>query len=308
MKIFVSPWAGILVALLCSCNPLDTIDPPGIVLKVESDSALFAVIGDYGKEGEPELKVSILVKSWQPDFILTTGDNNYEYGDYSTLHRNIGQFYGNFIYNYDAPLEYRCSGKASKEEINRFFPSPGNHDRAGSRDLQPYLNYFTLPGQEEYYSFIWGNAVFFSLNSLPGSDLEVQRAWLEEEAAGAGDRFRIVYFHHPPYSPGSHGDTDYMQWDFHRMGVDVVLSGHDHIYAHMEMPGEEGLHYIVNGLGGKSIYSCQGERLDPDVVTVACYNKEFGAMRCLVTLDRLEMAFYPVDHPETPVDVLLLDR
>ena len=308
MKGLVNIWAAGGLAMLCSCNALDLIDPPGIVLSVDADSALFAVIGDYGKQGESGFRVASLVKNWAPDFILTTGDNNYEYGAYSTLQRNIGQLYGDFIYNYDAPEEYRCNGKAREEKINRFFPSPGNHDWNGSLGLQPYLNYFTLPGMEEYYSFSWGHAMFFSINSLPEADLIAQRNWLEEEVAKAGEKFRIVYFHHPPYSPGKHGDTDYMQWDFHDWGVDVVICGHDHIYARMERPGEAGLHYIVNGLGGKSIYACDGGRMDPEVATIACFNDNYGAMRCTVTVDRLEMAFYSADNPDVPVDTLILER
>ncbi len=50
----------------------------------------FAVIGDYGKAGSPELAVSNLVKSWNPDFIITLGDNNYEYGEAATIDTNIG--------------------------------------------------------------------------------------------------------------------------------------------------------------------------------------------------------------------------
>lgn len=308
MNAFVKIWALCGLAFLIGCNSMDLIEPPGIVVNIDADSVLFAVIGDYGKQSESELKVASLVKTWFPDFILTTGDNNYEYGDYSTLERNIGRFYGNFIYNYDAPEEYRCNGKAREEKTNRFFPSPGNHDWSGSRGLQPYLNYFTLPGKEEYYSFSWGHAMFFSINSLSDADLIEQRSWLEEEVTKAGDRFRIVYFHHPPYSPGSHGDTDYMQWDFYDWGVDVVICGHDHIYARMEKPGEEGLHYIVNGLGGKSIYACNGGRMDPDVVTMACFNEDYGAMRCTVTLNRLEMAFYSTENPDTPEDRLIIER
>jgi hypothetical protein len=36
----------------------------------------FAIIGDFGYAGENEFKVSELVKSWHPAFILSMGDNN----------------------------------------------------------------------------------------------------------------------------------------------------------------------------------------------------------------------------------------
>ncbi len=301
-RFFLVAGCSIFLAHFWSCNTLGIIEPPGIITAVGADTIVFAVIGDYGKESDSEKAVADLVKSWQPDFILTTGDNNYQTGDYSTLHQNIGQYYCDYIYNYDAPPEYQCLGRAFEDKVNRFFPSPGNHDGAGALDLEPYLNYFTLPGKESYYSFTWGNAVFFSINSLASSDLETQRLWLEAELAKTGDKFKIVYFHYPPYSPGSHGDSEQMQWNFLEWGADLVVSGHDHIYARMEKEGEEGLYYIVNGLGGRSIYTCNAARLDPAVASIICYNENYGAMRCKVTFDRLEVAFYSISDPESPVD------
>ncbi len=57
-----------------------------INLKLKSQESIkFAVIGDFGWAGQPELDVSDLVKSWNPDFIITTGDNNYDYGADSTI-------------------------------------------------------------------------------------------------------------------------------------------------------------------------------------------------------------------------------
>ena len=52
-------------------TPTNTLTPwpPGTIH--------FAVIGDYGDAGQAELDVANLVKSWNPDFIITTGDNNY---------------------------------------------------------------------------------------------------------------------------------------------------------------------------------------------------------------------------------------
>ena len=80
----------------------------------------FAVIGDYGKASTNELNVSNLVKSWNPEFVLTVGHNNYEYGEASTIDTNIGLYYSDFIYPY-----YGIYGTG--DTVNRFFPSMGNH-------------------------------------------------------------------------------------------------------------------------------------------------------------------------------------
>lgn len=303
----------IILAFLCGCQffaPLESslgiITPCHAGVDVSADSVLFAVIGDYGMAGDAEEAVSLMVKSWSPDFVLTTGDNNYSYGEYATLYPNIGQYYCDFIYNFDAPEEYRCQGKAFEEKMNRFFPSPGNHDEAGSLGLEPYLNYFTLPGEELYYGFTWGNVAFYSLSSLSSADPDVQKAWLEGEIRRSSKAFQVVYFHHPPYSPGNHGGSDYMQWDFFEWGVDVVLSGHDHIYARMELQDQEGLHYIVNGVGGRSLYSCDEDYAEEGVEVLNCNDSHYGAMRCTADSTQLVLEFYAIDDPGSPLDRLVI--
>lgn len=285
---------------------LGIINPRHISVDVAADSVLFAVIGDFGLAGDMEEVVSQMVKSWEPDFILTTGDNNYQDGSYATLYPNIGQYYCDYIYNFDAPEEYRCRGKAFVGRMNRFFPSPGNHDGRGSLGLEPYLNYFTLPGEELYYTFTWGDVAFYSLNSLSSADLELQKAWLAGEIRKSSKTFQVVYFHHPPYSPGDHGGTDYMQWDFSAWGVDVVLAGHDHIYARMELQGQEGLHYIVNGVGGKSLYSCHENYAEEGLSLQNCMDSHYGAMRCTADSAQMIMEFFAVDDPEIPLDRLVI--
>src|SRR5262245_221000 len=81
----------------------------------------FAVIGDYGYAGQPELDVANLVKSWNPDLVITLGDNNYELGAASTIDQNIGQYYHQFISPY-------TGGYGLGDSVNRFFPCLGNHD------------------------------------------------------------------------------------------------------------------------------------------------------------------------------------
>ena len=81
----------------------------------------FASIGDYGDTGNNELAVANLVKSWNPDFIITLGDNNYPDGEASTIDENIGQYYHQYIYPY-------VGSYGGGLDVNRFFPSLGNHD------------------------------------------------------------------------------------------------------------------------------------------------------------------------------------
>lgn len=81
----------------------------------------------------------------------------------------------------------------------------------------------------------------------------------------------VVYFHHPPYSSGPHGSTAYMRWPFRKWGADIILSGHEHNYERLYA---DSLFYVVNGLGGKSIYSF----LAPIPESLVRYNDNYGAM------------------------------
>ena len=103
-----------------------------------------------------EQAVANLVKSWNPDFIITTGDNNYPNGEASSIDTNIGQFFHEFIYPYVGAYEAGASS-------NRFFPCIGNHDWPfGLSYLAPYLAYLSLPNNERYYSFRAGPVEFFA--------------------------------------------------------------------------------------------------------------------------------------------------
>jgi hypothetical protein len=259
----------------------------GMLLLLGSTSAAwgqrFAAIGDYGFAGPAERDVATLVKSWNPDFILTLGDNNYELGDSTTIDHNIGQYYHEFIYNYKG----RYGPKAFSE---RFFPALGNHDYY-TRNGQAYRDYFTLPGNGRYYDFVRGNVHFFALNSDPaepdgiGSG-SVQGRWLQAALAASTARWNVVYLHHAPYSSGPHGSTHALQWPFEAWGASVVLAGHDHNYERLEM---NGLTYIVNGLGGRSLYPTTKPRLPESKVF---FNGDYGAMLLDATPDSLTMQFF----------------
>jgi len=250
-----------------------------------SSQTKFAVIGDYGKASTNELNVSNLVKGWNPDFVITVGDNNYEYGEASTIDTNIGLYYSDFIYPY-----YGIYGTG--DTVNRFFPSMGNHDWY-TTGAAPYLSYFTLPGNERYYDFVRGNVHFFAIDSDPnepdGRDSSsVQAQWLKAALAASSSRYNVVYFHHPPYSSSSyHGSEVIMQWPFKEWGATIVLAGHDHTYERLL---KDGFTYVVNGLGGKNIYAF-GTPLPESVVR---YNNNYGAMQVNSFHDSIVFKFITV--------------
>ena len=250
----------------------------------------FAVIGDYGNGRQAEEEVANLIKSWNPDLIITTGDNNYPDGEADTIDEHIGQFFHSFIH------PYKGSYGAGAQE-NRFFPSLGNHDWH-TPSAQPYLDYFTLPGNERYYDFTWGSVHFFALDSDSHEpdgrhEKSIQAGWLQSNLAASGSPWKVVYFHHAPYSSGKHGSEEIMQWPFAEWGADVVFSGHDHTY---ERISRDGILYFVNGLGGAGRYDFK------DIVegSQVRYNADHGAM--LVEVDREVMRFHFINRQGSVID------
>jgi len=117
----------------------------------------FAVIGDYGEtladQTFPLDRVAEMIRSWSPDFVVTTGDNNYVLGQAETIDVNIGKNFTGYIYpkmdGYDGDYPYPPTAPL----YNRFIPVLGNHDYADVADDElpttsniaysdPYLDYF----------------------------------------------------------------------------------------------------------------------------------------------------------------------
>jgi subtilisin family serine protease len=299
-RIQVDAAAAALEAALPTSTPTQTATPTPTATATPTFtptptlSVQFAVIGDYGFAGQAEADVAGLVGGWNPDLIITTGDNNYPNGEASTIDANIGQYFHSFIYPYSGSYG---SGAA----VNRFFPSLGNHDWY-TPNAQPYLDYFALPGNERYYDFVWGPVHFFALNSdLNEPDgrtsSSAQGQWLQGALAASTSPWKIVYMHHAPYSSAMHGPTTIMQWPFASWGASAVLAGHDHTYERLQV---DGIPYFVNGLGGRSIYNF-GTPLAESLVR---FNSDYGAMK--VNADESQVTFQFVDTSGSVVDTHLL--
>jgi hypothetical protein len=258
---------------------------PGAQLPSGNDTVQFAVLGDFGEAGPAEGAVARLVKSWRPEFILTTGDNNYPEGAAETIDANIGQYFREFIAPYKGNY-----GPGAKE--NRFFPSLGNHDWM-TPGAKPYFDYFTLPGNERYYDFVRGAVHFFALDSDPNEPDGItagskQAQWLKQRLAESTARWQVVYMHHPPYSSGRHGSARTAQWPSKEWGADLVLAGHDHHYERLLVAG---LPYVVIGLGGRFIYPFTMTATGSQVR----YNQTFGALRFVANDQALAYYFINVE-------------
>jgi hypothetical protein len=276
------------------CPPME---PEGTPVAPGRDATTrFVAIGDYGYAGPAEQAVADLVKAWRPEFIVTLGDNNYPVGAADSIDLNIGLFYHEYI----APYGGRFGCGATR---NRFFPSLGNHDWM-AEGARPYLDYFTLPGNERYYDVAWGDVHVFVLDSDPSEPDGItaesrQAAWLRERVAASRARWKIVTMHHAPYSSGPHGSTQVMRWPYKQWGVDLVLAGHDHDYERFDI---DGLPFIVNGLGGAVFYPLRSTA--PGSVTR--FNENAGALFVEADAKTLRARFQTVDGRQ--IDALELPR
>jgi len=277
-------------------TPTSTRTPTPSLTPVPAGVIRFAVFGDYGNDSQAEQDVANLVKGWDPDFVITTGDNNYPSGAADTIDRNIGQYYHEFIHPYTGTY-------GAGATTNRFFPSLGNHDWE-TTGAQPYLDYFTLPGNERYYDYVWGPVHFFVVDSDDrepdgNSSTSTQGLWLQSQLAASTSAWNVVYMHHPPYSSGAnHGSTTVMQWPYQAWGADVVLAGHDHTYERIVI---NGFPYFVNGLGGASIYPFSTPVLGSQVR----YNGNYGAI--LVEAGVSHITFQFITRSGAVIDTYTLD-
>ncbi len=134
------------------------------------------------------------------------------------------------------------------------WPTLGNHDgysASSATQTGPYYDIFTLPsggqaggvasGTEAYYSFNYANIHFVCLDSYgsPRGRLDPMLTWLGSDLAANRSAWTVAYWHHPPYSKGSH-DSD-VEGELIEMreqalpvleagGADLVLTGHSHSY------------------------------------------------------------------------------
>lgn len=266
-------------------------------LPTPGDTTLrFAVIGDYGRDNTAEAEVAALVHSWNPDFIITTGDNNYPDGEAATMDDNVGKYFSQYIGNYQG--EY---GPGSP--TNRFWPTLGNHDWHtmtcdADQCSSAYLDYFTLPNNERYYTVDLGLVRLFALDSEQGEpdgrdQDSIQAEWLRTQLAASTACYNVVFLHRPPYGSGRHGAHTVVQWPFADWGAQAILSGHDHLYERLEA---HGIPYFVNGAGGGTLYDFEEvDDLPPEATSVVRFNQDHGAMLVTASPTGITYQFYTVD-------------
>lgn len=240
----------------------------------------FVVLGD-NRAGDPVCdavyrKVIAAALERKPDLMVSTGDQISKPG--SVEH-------------------WKRFREMSKNVTIPHFLTVGNHDAhievVGSE--QTYKDQVDLPGNELYYSFVAGNALFIVLDSsIKGEDKKItgeQFTWLEQVLASSRQKHKFIFLHHPLYPEQGRGkhygnsldrykeDRDRLQALFVKHKVTMVFLGHEHLYLRKTVGG---IPHVIAGGGGAPLYapdenggfhhyvlvSVEGDRVSGEVVDV----------------------------------------
>jgi hypothetical protein len=228
---------------------------------LQANSVRLAVIGDFGTGEQAQIDVARqMVKSralFPFEFVITVGDNIYTGSQPSDFEKAFAAPYKPLL---DAGVP--------------FYATLGNHDKTNERFYKP----FGMNGAT-YYAFKKGNVRFFALDSNYMD--QKQTAWIETQLREAGNGgWKICFFHHPLYSSARYHGSDadlrkVLEPLFVKYGVDVVLSGHDHVYERVRP--QRGIYYFVEGASG----SLRVGNLAPSAITA----KGFDTDRSFMTIE-----------------------
>jgi tartrate-resistant acid phosphatase type 5 len=265
-------------------------------------------------------RVAAMMHGWLPDFVCTTGDNCYFSLDpdyipsgqtMSGWKKGVGQFFGRYVRGRQDQL-YAEQTSA----VARFFPVVGNHDSLDNASLPleefnggnggtiaGYLKYFhedvadvrRLPVDRgavhnsaiSYYAVRKGPVDFFMLDSDAyfgafgaQPDFLAMKAWFAAALADSTARWRVVFFHHSPFSSLAGRNHPFMEWD-ELAQVDAIFCGHDHVYERLRYK-ENGPPIFITG-NGATLYAFNA----PNVWSQKRYNSALGALR--VVADRQQL-------------------
>ena len=226
----------------------------------------FVVFGDSGDASQTQYALARRIEQVDPDFLVHTGD---------------------LVYPRGARAGYRRAFFVPYRRLIRqvaFWPVPGNHDVAEPDRGAPFREVFELPANgpaqvtpEHAYWFDYADARFVMIDSNLSQQVLAERVapWLEATFAGFPGRWRFVVLHHPPYTVGAHKPSEAVRRAlvpaFEAAGVDIVFSGHDHMYERTTpmrrgQRAERGVVYIVTGAGGARLYEAMPREQWPDYV------------------------------------------
>jgi 3',5'-cyclic AMP phosphodiesterase CpdA len=249
------------------------------------NSLKFAAIGDNGtgdrEQYEVAQRMTALHATFPFDLVIMLGDNMYG-----------GQRPADFVKKFEQPYAALLAANV------KFQASLGNHDRPENVSYGP----FNMNGQR-YYTYVRNNVRFFALDSTLMDSKQL--AWLEAALRDAREEWKIPYFHHPLYSNAArHGSSVdlrlLLEPLFLKYGVNVVFSGHDHVYERLKP--QKGIYYFVSGAAGQ----LRRGNMESSPQTAASFDQDQSFM--LIEVAGSEMFFQAISRTGQTVDSGVIRR
>jgi hypothetical protein len=257
-----------------------------LVLPLKEGSVRFGVIGDTGSGTEAQAELAGVMRRYHGafpfEFVLMLGDN---------------------LYGSETAVDYRKKFedvyRPLIEAKVKFYAALGNHDETDQRKYE----YFNMEGKE-YYRIEKGGIAFYGLNSNYMDKRQVE--WLEAELAKDTAKWKVAFFHHPPYSSGKQHGSDkslreVLEPILLKHGVNLVLTGHEHFYERIKP--QKGIYYFISGAGGKLR---EGGINSGSPLTEASYDKDLNFM--LFEIDGDSAYFQVITRTGETVDSGVLAR
>jgi 3',5'-cyclic AMP phosphodiesterase CpdA len=275
----------VLAVLFFAAAAYPALIAQGSRLPSRPDSLKFAAIGDNGTGDRPQYEVADQMTKLQAtfpfDLVIMLGDNMYG-----------GQQPADFVKKFEEPYK-TLLGRSVK-----FQAALGNHDRPENVRYGLY----NMAGQR-YYTYVRKNVRFLALDSTLMDRKQLD--WIEATLKDSREDWKICYFHHPLYSNASrHGSSVdlrlLLEPIFVRNGVNVVFSGHDHVYERLKP--QKGIHYFVSGAAGQ----LRKGNMDPSDQTAASFDQDQSFMLVEVAGD--DMFFEAVSRTGRVVDSGVINR
>jgi hypothetical protein len=211
-------------------------------------SAWVNVFGDTGWCGSRAMGQLAQLMSNRGGDILLAGDLAYDKGSLDDFRRCFDPDFGRFR--------------------SRIWAAPGNHDyqTAGAAGYFGYFGDRAGPDRRGYYAVRIASWQVLMLNSMaPMGVNSLQYSWVRQELDAYSPRCTLAVWHHPFDTSGPNGPHAIQQrtlWDLlYRKNVDVVVSGHDHLYerhapqdASQKSDPARGIRLFISGGGGAPPY------------------------------------------------------
>jgi hypothetical protein len=239
---------GALIALLTGCR--EVVAPEALNHRPVADlpsplpdsMAVLLAAGDIADCTLPNDEQTAAMLDSLPGTVLTLGDNVYPSGTREAYER--------------------CYAPGWGRHRARTYPALGNHDYVNG-SAAGYFDYFGARAPATHYAVDVGRWRLIVLNSnIEFEDAAQQEAWLRTELVEHPRACTVAVWHHPRFNSGPYGDDPRMDqaWRIlQQAGVEVVLSGHEHLYEHFApqtasgVRDDAGIREFIVGTGGAAL-------------------------------------------------------